>query len=174
MPLDPMTEAVRTALNGPTVPGSLLNSPAQGKDMRALPTPVAGPEAATLPEALGGTLTTKQWQARQAGIPEIDENGYGQAPDSPKYHPPVGGAPGTGTAPDPILGDDAIRPGTPGGPGLADVQAPVQRPTIQSREGGVAPQALGAFASQFAGIPGGQGPKSYTHSLRPERGTVVR
>lgn len=48
---------------------------------------------------------------------------------------------------------------------------PLRQLSIERTEA-AAPQALGAFASQFAA--GGQGPKSYTHSLRPERGTLVR
>lgn len=41
-----------------------------------------------------------------------------------------------------------------------------------SQAANVAPESLGGFASRV-GV-GGQGPRGYSNSLRPERGTVVR
>lgn len=54
--------------------------------------------------------------------------------------------------------------------GLLPVGPTLRQLNIANAENS-APLALGDFASQFAG---GQGPRSYSHSLRPERGTLKR
>lgn len=138
---------------------------------RALSRPVAGsPEA--LPEALGGTLSAQQWintnDMAQPDPEQTPENGYGVAPNLPTRGV---GSRGPG-------GDDTfIAPGTEDlVQGRAAATAERRQRTIQQAEAqnstGSNPLPLGNFASQFA--YGGQGPKSYTHSLRPERGKVVR
>jgi hypothetical protein len=49
---------------------------------------------------------------------------------------------------------------------------PDYRALSEQRVAATPAEGLGGFASQFAG--GGQGQRSYNHSLRPERGTLVR